>query len=142
MTTARRSIPPRAGRTIWAALGFLLLFAGLLILVSHLYLLPALAAFADPHLSAASKRKLSADALLLLVLLLVILLCGLLLTFRIGRFFFPRSTGPRTRTKYVDAWAEAGRRAELEERPNDLKVDEDDDEEDDDGEGWRGGKHE
>jgi hypothetical protein len=105
----RRHIPPRAGRTVWAFLGFLLLFVLLILLVSHYYLLPALAAY--PHVSPAWRRKMSADALLLCVLLLVILLCGLMLTVRIGRFFFPRPTAPRTRTRHVDAWAEAGRRA-------------------------------
>ena len=115
----RRPIPPRAGRTVWAFLGFLLLFVLLILLVSHFYLLPALAAY--PHVSPAWRRKMSADALLLCVLLLVILLCGLMLTVRIGRFFFPRPTAPRTRTRHVDAWAEAGRRAS--EAPQDVEED-------------------
>ena len=45
--------------------------------------------------------------------ILVILVAGLILTFRVGRMFFPRATGPRTRTKYVDVWAESGRRLEV-----------------------------
>ena len=120
----RRSRPPRAGRTVWAVLAFLLLFAGLLLLVADLYLLPALSAY--PHVSPAAQRKMSADALLLMALMLVILLCGLLLTFRVGRFFFPRPTHRPTPTKYVDAWAEAGRRAEVEQEPGDSQADEDD----------------
>ena len=50
---------------------------------------------------------------LLFALVLVILISGLILTFRIGRFFFPRPSGPRVQTKHVDAWAEAGKRAKL-----------------------------
>ncbi len=139
MTIARcNRSPRRTGRTVWAVLGFLLLFAGLLLLVSHLYLLPALHAFADPHLSVRAKKKLSADALLLMVLLLTILLCGLLLTFRIGRFFFPGPNQKRSQTKYVDAWAEAGRRAEAEGKTEEMEIEEGD--EDDEGEGWRKGK--
>ena len=42
---------------------------------------------------------------------------GLLLTFRISRFFFPRPTAPRTHTKVVDAWTEAGQRLEEESDP-------------------------
>ena len=41
-----------------------------------------------------------------MTVMLVILLCGIL-TFRIGRFFFPRAIPTAPRTKYVDAWAEA-----------------------------------
>ncbi len=120
---ARRSpIPPRVGRTVWAVLGFLLLFVGLLVLVSFYYLLPALAA--APHVSPAWRRKLSADALLICVLLLFILFSGLLLLLRPGRFFFPRPTERRTRTKHVDAWAEAGRRL-AEEPEEDPGEDED-----------------
>jgi hypothetical protein len=54
----------------------------------------------------------AAEALLLMCVLLIILLVGLLISFRISRFFFPRPTDVRTRTKVVDAWAEAGKRLE------------------------------
>ena len=43
-------------------------------------------------------------------LVLFILFVGLMMTFRIGRFFFPRSTPPPAKTQYVDAWAESGTR--------------------------------
>jgi hypothetical protein len=47
---------------------------------------------------------------LVLAILLFILIAGMMLTFRIGRLFFPRQTPPRTQTKYVDAWAESAKR--------------------------------
>jgi hypothetical protein len=47
---------------------------------------------------------------LLLALVLVILVCGILLTFRFGRFFLPRHREPSGPTKYVDAWAESAKR--------------------------------
>ena len=44
-------------------------------------------------------------------MVLFVLFAGLLLSFRVGRFFFPRPTpAPRRRTEYVDAWVESGRR--------------------------------
>jgi hypothetical protein len=93
-------------------LGFLTLFAVLVVMVSHFYLLPAMVK--AQHATHDERRAMSAHALLLMAVLLTILVCGLLLTFRIGRFFFPRPTpAPPTRTPYVDAWAEAGRRAKL-----------------------------
>ncbi len=138
MTPARRRpITRRAGRTIWAVLGFLLLFAGLLVVVSRMYLIPALSAY--PHVSRSAQREMSAHALLILALVLVILFCGLILTFGFGRFFFPRPTQKRTETPYVDAWAEAGRRAELEAKPEEFTL-EDGDDEDEEGEEWKKGK--
>jgi len=35
-----------------------------------------------------------------------------MLTVRFGRFFFPQPSRPRTQTKYVDVWTEAGKRME------------------------------
>ena len=102
----------RAGHAIWAVLVFLVLFTILVVLVSHVYLLPALEAY--QHATREQRRQMSVPALLLLSVLLTVLFSGLLLTFRIGRFFFPRTASKPTPTKYVDAWAEAGRRAELE----------------------------
>jgi hypothetical protein len=99
----------RSGRTMIAVLCFLLLFAILIVLVSQWYLLPTLNAFKTA--GKAEKNEIAIYARLLLAVLLVILLIGLMLTFRIGRFFFPRKSEPPVRTKYVDAWAEAGKRA-------------------------------
>jgi TRAP-type mannitol/chloroaromatic compound transport system permease small subunit len=96
-------------RRIWPTLAFLLGFVVLLIVVSNYYLLPALDAWqhsTDP----VGKKLLSAHSALLLAILLLILLSGLLLTFRIGRFFFPRPMRKRSSTQYVDVWSEAGKR--------------------------------
>jgi hypothetical protein len=105
----------RPARTPWAAVAFLAAFAAGLALLSHFYLIPALRAFliareqGDKH----GAKAITATSALLLAVILVILIAGILLTFRIGRFFFPRKTGPRTKTKYVDAWAESGKRMEV-----------------------------
>lgn len=96
----RRAIPFAA---------FLVLFVVVLLIVVNGYLLRAMAAF-NSSTDPATRRLLSLHALVLMSLLLVILLLFGLLTFRIGRFFFPRPTQTRTQTHYVDAWAEAGRR--------------------------------
>ena len=109
-------------------LGFLLLFTVLVVLVSDFYLLPAMRA--AQHASHEQRRAMKAAALLVFSVLMVILVCGLVLTFGLGRFFFPRRAPEPTRTHYVDAWAEAGRRAEVE-RPADDDDDSDDADEDD-----------
>jgi hypothetical protein len=109
------SICFRSGRTTWAVLAFLLLFAILIVCVSHFYLLPALAVVKDAN--PGEKLRLEAYSRLLLAIVLFILVVGLMLTFRIGRFFFPRPRTPKVQTKYVDAWTEAGRRAQS--PPND-----------------------
>src|SRR5437016_6435670 len=95
---------------ISAAIAFLLGFAILLTAICHYYLLPAFDAL--KHATLADKARLRAWSALLLALILFILISGLILTFRIGRFFFPRPTAPRVHTKHVDAWAEAGKRAQ------------------------------
>ena len=58
----------------------------------------------------AEKHRIVAWFRLLLAVLLFILFAGLVLTFRFGRLFFPRTGGPRVKTKYVDAWAESAKR--------------------------------
>ena len=102
----------RAGAIRWAALVFLVGFAVLLIVVVSLRTSsPAMEAAQDatpPRRSAA----LPAWSRLLLSVVLFILFAGLVLTFRFGRFFFPRAAAPRTQTQYVDAWAESGKRIE------------------------------
>lgn len=101
----------RAGRTTWAVLLFFVGFTALIILVSFYYLKPAMsvALDADPK----QRRDLAAYSWLLMALVLFILLVGLMITFRIGRFFFPRSTPPPAKTQYVDAWAESGKRVSV-----------------------------
>ena len=103
--------PWRSGRIYWATLAFLVGFAVLIYVISDWYLLPALDAARGAD--AAEKRTLAAYSRLLLALVLVILLCGIVLTFRFGRFFLPRSREPRQATKYVDAWAESARRMQV-----------------------------
>jgi hypothetical protein len=103
----------RSGRTAIAVLAFLLLFAILLVCVSNFYLIPAIGAAKNANPD--EKRRLMAFSRLLLMIVLFILFVGLVMTFRVGRFFFPRPTGPRVKTKYVDAWAEAGQRVKNEE---------------------------
>jgi len=98
----------RSGRSYWAVLAFLLLFAVLIITVSKYFLLPALPLVHGA--SHAEKVRLVAYSRLLLALVLLILVVSLILIFRPGRFFFPRRQSPREATKYIDMWAEAGRR--------------------------------
>src|SRR5437868_15255385 len=102
---------PRAGRIHWGALLFLVGFTILLILVCSYYLLPAMDAAL--HATDREKRGLMAYSRLMLAIILFILIAGMMLTFRFGRFFFPRPTAPRTRTKYVDAWAESEKRKQV-----------------------------
>ena len=105
----------RAARTYWAVLLFLVGFGALIAFVSFYYLLPAM----DAALGATprQRRGLAAYSSLLLALVLFILFVGLMMTFRFGRFFFPRSAPPPAKTKYVDAWAESGKRMSV---PDDV----------------------
>jgi 4-amino-4-deoxy-L-arabinose transferase-like glycosyltransferase len=99
---------------VWPAVAFLC-GAGILITgVAFYYLLPAMAAASDADDK--GRKSLAAHSTLLLAVILVILLCMLVMTFRVGRWFLPRKTEPRTRTKYVDAWAESARRMETPEK--------------------------
>jgi O-antigen/teichoic acid export membrane protein len=101
---------PRPPRMLLRAVAFLGVFAIILVLVVNLYLIPAMTAAKDADVK--QRHELAAYATLILVVVLFVLFAGLLLTFRIGRFFFPRPPiPPRKPTEYVDAWAEAGRRA-------------------------------
>jgi hypothetical protein len=105
----------RPGYTTWAFLAFLLGFTVLLIFVCYWYLFPAMKAAVNA--TPQERRTLSAHAALLLAVVLVILVAGIVLTFRVGRFFLPGATPKRQRTSYIDAWEEAGRRAETPPRP-------------------------
>jgi hypothetical protein len=91
-----------------ALLTFLLGYCLLLVVVSHYYLLPALAAMRDA--TGVERQWLSASSALLLVVVLFILGVGIVLAFRVSRFFFPSDRPPATRTTYVDAWTESSRR--------------------------------
>ncbi|MDB5302416.1 MAG: hypothetical protein JWO87_4079 [Phycisphaerales bacterium] len=98
----------RPGRSPIAVLIYLVGYVVLLVFVSWYYLFPALVATrgADPL----QRKLLSAHATMILALVLFILMAGLLLTFRIGRFFRPRQSPPGKPTEYIDAWTESARR--------------------------------
>jgi heme/copper-type cytochrome/quinol oxidase subunit 2 len=80
-------ISPRRAfhRTLWATVAFLIAFVALLSLVADYFMRPAVQAahVATPP----ERRELSAISILLLVILLTMLTVGLLLTFRVRRFF-------------------------------------------------------
>jgi hypothetical protein len=105
----------RLGRTQWGVLIFLAGFAVGLLVLANVYLIPASRAFfeAKEQGDKTGTKAISATSALLLAVILFILVTGLILTFRVGRMFFPRATGPRVRTKYVDVWAESGKRMEV-----------------------------
>ncbi|MEA2710322.1 MAG: hypothetical protein QOF78_2923 [Phycisphaerales bacterium] len=111
--TSSRLHPHRSGAIRWSALIFLVVFTVLMIVVVSYVLVPGLQAIQDPKLTPEEKHSLQAWYRLLLFILLFILFAGLVLTFRFGRFFFPRATAPRTHTEYVDAWAESARRIKV-----------------------------
>jgi hypothetical protein len=98
----------RNGQSIWAFIAFLALSFILLMLLTHVYLLRALADFkgADDR----GRRLIGVHALLLLSVTLAILGLSWMLIFRIGRYFFPQKREPMTKTQYTDAWAESGKR--------------------------------
>lgn len=115
------------GAIHWAILAFLLGFSLLLVVLIWYYLIPAGEAARDA--SPPDKAKLRAVSTLLLAVVLFVLFVGLILTFRVGRFFFPRphpGTGKPVKTQYVDAWAESAKRmptpppAAPSENPNDM----------------------
>ena len=109
----RRSAVRSAARGVAYArlVAFLFSFGALLIFVCHFYLFPAMEAWARG--TPQQRKLLSADALLLMALVLFILLVGLILTFRISRFFLPHRRPPLKPTRYPDAWAESARRIEV-----------------------------
>jgi hypothetical protein len=80
-------ISPRRGfhRTLWATVAFLIAFVALLSLIADYFMRPAVQAahVATPP----ERRELSAISILLLVILLTMLTIGLMLTFRVRRFF-------------------------------------------------------
>jgi hypothetical protein len=100
-----------AGFGLARVIAFLLGWAVLIIFVSRYYLYPALEAAGNA--SPKDKKILSAHASLLLALLLFMLLVGLILTFKVGRFFQPRNRQRPKPTNYPDAWSESARRIEV-----------------------------
>lgn len=104
----------RRGLAYVRAVAFLVGFGVLLLVVVHYYLIPALQAVgqATPR----ERNILSVQSRLVLALILFILLVGLILVFRIGRFFFPRHRQRPRPTNYPDAWAESARRVNVDEQ--------------------------
>src|SRR5688572_19869978 len=76
-------------RSHWAVLAFLIAFAIILVLVSYAYLFPAIEAASEA--APKEKKTLAAYSTLLLMVVLFVLGVLLVITFRVGRFFFPRS---------------------------------------------------
>ena len=105
-------MPQRLGRSIWAFIGFLALSYFLLALLTKVYLLRALTDFQSAD--EAGKRLIGIHALLLMCAVLIVLALCWMMIFRVGRYFFPRhpeQPDPReAKTKYTDAWTEAGKR--------------------------------
>jgi hypothetical protein len=101
----------RFTRPFFPLIGFMLAAWIILFLVTDMFLIPALrvAQGAD----SIAKKQLAAISALVLAIILTCLLAILMLVLRPGRFFLPRKTEPKVRTKYVDAWAEAGQRLEV-----------------------------
>ena len=86
-------------------------FAVLIVIVSNFYLLPALEASREA--TRTEKRQLVAHSRLLLAIILFILIAGILLTFRFGRYFVPRTGEKQEPTRYPDAWAESAKRVSV-----------------------------
>lgn len=112
----------RIWRTPWGLIVFLLAFAFLIAYVSRYFLIPAMIAAKDA--TPLEKRWLMATSRLLLAVILFVVGAGIILTFRVGRFFFPRDyRSSRTRTQYIDAWAESGKRLQATEDADDAPDD-------------------
>ncbi|HTW94574.1 MAG TPA: hypothetical protein VMD30_07265 [Tepidisphaeraceae bacterium] len=96
-------------RMVWGMIVYLIGFILLLLLVFYRFFIPAAAA---AHSADSRGRHIvGAYSWLVMAIVLVYVLAGLILVFRIGRFFFPRPRDQRTSTQYIDAWTEAGKRA-------------------------------
>jgi NADH:ubiquinone oxidoreductase subunit 5 (subunit L)/multisubunit Na+/H+ antiporter MnhA subunit len=106
---------------MWATLVFLAGFAVLIAIIARWYLLPAMAA--AQNATGAEKRQLVAHSRLLLAVVLFILVAGILLTFRFGRYFIPRTGEKAKPTQYPDAWAESARRVSVPPREDDDEQD-------------------
>jgi hypothetical protein len=113
---------PGLSRSLVAILVYLVGFAAVLVVVCRRYLIPAVSAAAsaiERH-DLQQRKELAATASLILAVVLFVLFAGLLLAFRMGRFFFPPQRPPRQKpTQYVDAWEESGRRMSVADLPPD-----------------------
>jgi hypothetical protein len=108
MDARQGGIPHRLRRALWATVAFLAGSGALIVIVANYFLIPA--ADAARTADQTGRRQLSAVAMLMLAILLFVMLIGLLMTFRIRRFFQPGDIGTRHKTELTDAWAESARR--------------------------------
>jgi heme/copper-type cytochrome/quinol oxidase subunit 2 len=108
----------RFTRSILAMIAYLIGAAILIWIVAHYFLFPAMEAAHGA--TAHQKRQLMATSRLMLMVVLFVLSVVTFMLFRVRRFFFPRPSEKPQRTQYVDAWAEAGRRAEAPPEDNDA----------------------
>jgi len=106
----------RFTRPFFPLIGFMLAAWIVLFLVTDMFLIPAIRAASGADTIA--RKQLAAISALVLAIILTCLLAILMLVLRPGRFFLPRKPEPKVRTKYVDAWAEAGQRLELPQEEN------------------------
>lgn len=102
----------RSGRSVWPVIFFLLGFVILLVVLGHYWIIPGMAALQDATTDPQQKATLRAYAALLLVVVLTLSIVGLLLVFRVRRFFFPQQPRPH-KTEYQDAWSESAKRVEV-----------------------------
>jgi len=109
----------RFTRPFFPLIGFMLAAWIILFLVTDMFLIPALRVAHGADYIA--RKQLAAISALVLAIILTCLLAILMLVLRPGRFFLPRKAEPKVRTKYVDAWAEAGQRMEV---PKDERAEE------------------
>jgi uncharacterized membrane protein len=100
----------RFGRSLWAAIAFVVVFVIIISVVAEYFLFPAMQLAHDA--SPAQKRQLMAASRLMMMIVLFVLCVVMFMLFRVRRFFFPQSLPKRERTQYIDVWAEAGRRAQ------------------------------
>jgi hypothetical protein len=98
----------RSARSYLPFIAFLATCWIILFLVSNRFLLPVFTMAHD--IDAPGRRQLAAISSLVLAIVLTGLVAMILLVVKPGRFFMPRKSPPRDRTRYVDAWAESGKR--------------------------------
>jgi hypothetical protein len=103
----------RITRLLVASAAFTIGAGAIIILTARMYLLPAYHAWRDA--GPRQRELLSASSMLLMAVVLVVLLLLLVAAFGVRRYFFPTPPSQRTKTDYVDAWAEAGKRARVDE---------------------------
>ncbi len=99
----------RQGAAPWGTILFLTIFVLLLLVAASYYLYPAYRAMASAS-QPADRKLLQGVSMLVLAVVLFCLLGGLVLAFRIGRFFLPRPPRKKIQTEVVDIWKESGKR--------------------------------